>query len=279
MNSNYAAARFGRAPFGENASGGNFAAAVAEEQAATLTSAQRTATATPTRTRPAPPSPDSQTAAPPDDQSVPPSDQPVPPDARPGVPRFSDVPEAAKYPLGPYRQAPPELGGEWWLVNPFTGETPWANQTPAGIAEEPSSAPAEFLSVFGERPTFDEISNYRERQVAQIEWDQNLEYFKQTGVPEEFTSEQVEAAGDVFESWGLGRPVFYEGRYGWAARFPGSGLPSFEASPFTAVEAPHLVVARYQVRLTQAGQEPAQRHPFVPPQVFGAEEPFTPVAS
>jgi hypothetical protein len=100
------------------------------------------------------------------------------------------------------------------------------------------------------------------------DWERNLEHFKGLGVPEGFTQEQVDAAGAVFEAWGMGRPLFYEGRYGWMAKFPSVEIADFEAGPFAALEAPHLVIARYQVALAEEGSEPPQRHPFVPGWVF-----------
>lgn len=181
---------------------------------------------------------------------------------------FEDVPESARYPLGPYRQAPSEFGGKWWLVSPFTGETPWAAEFP-GAVPSGDHAPADFVAVFGERPT-------RAGGAAQLSWDQDLKHFRGVGIPEGLSPEQVAAAGDVFEEWGLGRPVFVEGRYGWSAYFPDSQVEGFQAKPFTAVQAPHLVVARYQIRMSQQGDNPVERHPFVPPQVFGLD-PLPPV--
>jgi|GEM_PF-1172079 len=176
---------------------------------------------------------------------------------------LEDVPESARYPLGPYRRAPSEFGGKWWLVSPFTGENPWSAAFP-GSDPSRNDAPAEFVAVFGERPT-------RAGGAAQLSWDQDLMHFRGVGIPEDLSPEQVEAAGNTFEAWGLGRPVFVEGRYGWSAYFPDSQVEGFQANPFTAVQAPHLVVARYQIRMSQQGDAPLERHPFVPPQVFGAE--------
>lgn len=210
---------------------------------------------------PEPPQPTTGTPTPPVDPPEPtPPEPPTTPPA--GPPRFESVPESARYPLGPYRQAPAEYGGEWWLVSPFTGDTPWAREFPPPT--QATQAPPEFVAVFGERPS-------GSGPAAQHIWDQNLEHFQGVGVPEGFSAEQVEAAGDVFEEWGLGRPVFAEGRYGWSAHFPGSQVEGFQASPFTAIEAPHLVVARYQIRMTQDGGAPTEQHPFVPPQVFGGQ--------
>ena len=39
---------------------------------------------------------------------------------QPNTPRYQDVPDVWKWPIGPYQQAPEEFGGEWWKVNPFT---------------------------------------------------------------------------------------------------------------------------------------------------------------
>lgn len=301
MNSNYAAQRFGVGAFGARAAARAEFPAPAPQPAALLEetasvsaapSSPRpeavvsTPAAPPTRSRsngsgaaPAsPPAPPLDPPEPPASPVEPPNGEPEarPPLIAPGAPRFDHVPEAARHPLGPYRQAPEEFGGQWWLVTPFTGEEPWTNLT-FPPAEEPEGVTAEFLSVFGPRPERQEGRTYWENKAAEIQWEQDLEHFRGVGVPDGFTAEQIEAAADVLENWGLGRPVFYEGRYGWKARFPASSIPDFEANPFTAVEAPHLVVARFQVKLARNGEEPLTRHPFVPPQVFGDAPLETPV--
>ena len=69
-----------------------------------------------------------------------------------GVPRYKEVPEHWRSPIGPYRQAPAEFGGEWWMVNPFTTEEPWRNE--AGPTEQ---LPDGFLEIFGPRP---KVSDY-----------------------------------------------------------------------------------------------------------------------
>jgi hypothetical protein len=208
---------------------------------------------------------------------APPAGEPADGFARAGhasaTPRFSSLPEAVKWPLGPYRQAPPEMGGEWWLVSPFTGEEPWLTQGTGG-AEPPQAGPSQdipedFLAAFGSRPVRAPGISAEEHRVNVMRWEQDLKYFKQTGIPEGYAAEQVERAGDLFEAWGMGRPVFYEGRYGWQATFPALGQPRFETSVFAALEVSHLVVAGYQVRQSDRGEQAAQRHPFVPPQVFG----------
>lgn len=193
------------------------------------------------------------------------AEPPAPPAEVPasGTPHFADVPDSAKFPLGPYRQAPSELGGEWWYVSPFTGDEPWSAASLSAEQPPPSPPlPEGFTEVFGERPNSGS-------SAVRAQWKIDLEHFQGTGLPEGFTQEQADRAAEVFESWGLGAPVFYEGRYGWKARFPESGIPGFEANPHTAIETPHLVVAGYQVRQTQQGGLPAERHPFVPPVVFG----------
>ena len=63
----------------------------------------------------------------------------------------------------------------------------------------------------------------------------------------------------------LGRPVFYEGRYGWKVRFPDSQIHNFEANPGGMIKAPHVLIAQYQIRLLQKGTVPENPHPFVPP--------------
>jgi len=200
--------------------------------------------------------------------------EPAPERVAPHIPRFAAVPESLQWPAGPYRQAPAEFGGEWWLTNPFTGAEPWITQTGAAdVAKVPAAevpeAPAAFLELFGPPPQLDPTISRLHRSTEMAQWLIDLENFQGTGVPEGFSQEQVDRAADLFESWGLGRPVFYEGAYGWKARFPDSSIPEFEAAPFTAIESPHLVVAKYQIKMTQQGSTPLERHPFVPPQVFG----------
>jgi hypothetical protein len=176
--------------------------------------------------------------------------------AAPHLPRFREVPESAKHPLGPYRQAP---GGDWWLVNPFTGPEPWlaldAASNPTKAALETEAAPTEFVRVFGPRPDSGAVGT---------QWDLDLGFFKGTGIPEGFNEAQLEAAKAEFDAWGLGEPVFYEGRYGWQVRFPDSPLPTFETTASTALLTPHLVIAEHQVRSIQEGIEPGRYHPWLP---------------
>jgi hypothetical protein len=186
------------------------------------------------------------------------------------TPRFQDVPEHWKYPEGPYRQAPAEYGGEWWLVNPFGSATPWLVRP---IAKE--DLPAGFEEIFGARPG---ASSFRETpnpslyfRMALVDWEQSLRYFKQAGTPEWASAENLGAAATVFESWAMGRPRYYEGRYGWSARFVDSAIPEYEAAARAALESTHLVVAQYQLALLERGEVPEQRHPFVPPQVWPSE--------
>jgi hypothetical protein len=111
------------------------------------------------------------------------------------------------------------------------------------------------VRVFGPRP---------ETTTAATQWEQDLSFFQGTGLPEGFNEEQLEAAKTQFEEWGLGEPVFYQGRYGWQVRFPDSQLPTFETTASTALLVPHLVIAEFQVRSIQEGVTPSQYHPFLP---------------
>ncbi len=182
----------------------------------------------------------------------------------PHLPRFADVPESAQYPQGPYRQAPAEFGGDWWLVNPFTGSEPWRAldfvNNPTAAMETPD-APEDFVRVFGPRP---------DTNTAATQWDQDLSYFQGSGLPDGFDQSQLDAASAQFEAWGMGKPVFYEGRYGWQVRFPDSQLPSFETTASTALLVPHLVVAEFQVREIQEGIMTGGTHPFLPARLQSA---------
>ncbi len=189
------------------------------------------------------------------------------------TPRFKDVPEHWRTPMGPYRQAPVEFGGEWWLVSPFTGEEPWRNQ--GGVAGERRLPPG-FVEIFGERPR---IAHFRSAsnpssafRAALVKWEQDLRFFKQVGIPEWADAASVAAAERIYRAWGMGAPLFYEGRYGWLARFVESGSPDYQTAAFTAIETPHLIVARYQIRLLEAGERPPVQHPFVPPALWPDSE-------
>jgi hypothetical protein len=207
-------------------------------------------------------------------ESVPGSASSVNPAAG-GLPRFPDVPDSAKYPAGPYRQAPPEYGGEWWVVSPFTGDQPWLNQeigasSPISAASQylPENLPQGFLEAFGEIPVHRQGESGVEFAGRLSRWKQDVEFFQRTGIPDGFDDAQVELASAAYEQWGMGRPVFYEGRYGWFARFPDSAVPEFEMDAASAVGSSHLAIARYQVRLLREGVEVAQTHPFVPPHLL-----------
>ena len=194
---------------------------------------------------------------------VPPNDSPATPGSR--VPHFSDVPDAAKHPAGPYVQAPEEYGGEWWLVNPFVGTEPWITAT-IEVTEGagPADLPADFTRIFGDTPARRSGESYGEFRSRSVNWKQNLEYFQGSGVPEGFDPEEIALASSTFEAWGMGEPQFYEGRYGWRVRFPDSAIPEFEFNVQAAITVPHIVIARYQVRQIREGTPPAEFHPFLP---------------
>src|SRR5690606_38102760 len=167
------------------------------------------------------------------------------------VPRFTSVPEAAQWPLGPYKQAPAEGGGEWSLVHPFSGPEPWVRA--AEIAAGPSQAetvqiPDGFEKLFGPRPDRSDFSSRGEYVLRVAVWERNLADFEGVGIPERHAEEQVSAAVGDMKQWGMGEPVFYKGRDGWKARFPDSELPKFEISAETAIKAPQVTAGVYHVQ-------------------------------
>lgn len=190
----------------------------------------------------------------------------------------AEVPDSWKHPNGPYRQAPEEYGGGWWYTSPFAGQEPWkraeaAQSAPAAAAgpDAPRSAsnlPPGFAQVFGEKPMGNQFKNYREYQTAKVRWEQDLRLFKQAGTPPDVTPKQLEDITRTAKAWGMGEPQFYEGRYGWKARFPDSALPDHEVSIESLTMGMHQMIARYQIKLVHNGIEPAERHPFVPPHVW-----------
>ena len=181
------------------------------------------------------------------------------------------MPEAAQWPQGPSTQAPAEFGGEWWLVNPFSGPRPWvrAAEIAAGASQTDIVQPSDgFLKLFGPRPDRSEASNRGEHILRTAVWDRELADFEGVGIPEGFTEEQVQAAADAMKYWGMGEPVFYKGRSGWKARFPDSLLSKFEISSETAIKAPQVTAAIYHVQAILRGVEIENRHPLVPSGVF-----------
>lgn len=132
--------------------------------------------------------------------------------------------------------------------------------------------PDGFEFIFGPRPRSEDFRNAPNPsvafRVATVLWKQDLKYFKQVGPPEWATAEQIGLATGVAEFWGMGAPAFYEGRYGFMARFPESQLFRFEATAWAVINFMHHEVAAYQIRLLNNGVQPETRHPFVPPQLF-----------
>lgn len=183
----------------------------------------------------------------------------------PHIPRFTSVPESAQHPQGPYKQAPAELGGEWWLVNPFSGPEPWlrAAESAAAPAVEAQQPSDDFLRIFGPRPDASRHS------LETFAWERELNAFGGAGIPDGFTESQVQSAGEIFQEWGMGEPVFYQGRNGWAVRFPDSQSPDFQPNPKSVIDYPHLMIANYQIRVAREGGVVDAIHPLVPPSVFG----------
>ncbi|MBI1353258.1 MAG: hypothetical protein GC160_02850 [Acidobacteria bacterium] len=182
---------------------------------------------------------------------------------------LDNIPGNWKAPIGPYQQAPAEYGGQWWYVNPFTGAEPWKAFAPQPAVELPEG----FREIFGDRPQAkDYIGRPQELATARGQWDQDLKYFVRAGLPEWITPHDQAAADQIFEAWDMGDAAYYEGRYGWMARFPQSDVPDFELAASMVVRYPHQAVALYQVEMLQHGDTPGQRHPFTPPQLFETAE-------
>lgn len=174
---------------------------------------------------------------------------------------------------GPYRQAPPEYGGEWWTVSPFTASgttdnaSPWERFAPQA---EPEALPEGFEAIFGKMPEFKDFTDSAAWTTARNHWRQNLAQFRGP-LKSKLEGQALADLEATYEAWGMGKPRFYGGRYAEMVRWPDSQVQDFEASAFEAEAVPHHVIARYQIALANSGGEipEGQRHPFVPPFVFG----------
>lgn len=177
--------------------------------------------------------------------------------------------ELWKHPIGPYRKAPEEFGGEWWMTNPFYGEEPWTRF----VEPTPVTLPDGFAEIFGEEPQFTDFPDSRAWTTARNHWEQNLKQFRGKLKPP-VSPEALADIENTYAAWGMGRPRFYAGRYAEMVRWPDSQVQDFEAGAFESVTVPHHVIARYQIALVGSGVEiPAgSRHPFVPPHLFAEEE-------
>lgn len=181
------------------------------------------------------------------------------------------VPENWKHPNGPYRQSP---AGEWWYVSPFTAAGTTDNASPWERFEEqpePEALPEGFEDIFGKKPEFAGFPDSQAWTTARKHWEQNLRQFQKAGIPSWMSAAEAKALDTMFESWGMGRPRFFLGRYGEVVRWPDSEVPDFEQAAFTVARNPHQVVAWYQIDLAQAGGKipKDKRHWFVPGWVFG----------
>lgn len=184
----------------------------------------------------------------------------------------AQIPEAWKSTnFGPYRKAPAEYGGEWWYVSPFTGSKPWER---FGFQPTPVTLPDGFERIFGEEPQFADYRDSVAWRVARDQWRLDLERFKGAGRPLWLSAEQKADLDALYQSWGMGHPHFYGGRYGEMARWPDSQIQDFQDSAYAAANYPHHTIARYQAALADIGVivPEGERHPFVPGWVFGEGE-------
>lgn len=186
---------------------------------------------------------------------------------------YPSVPEHWKAPMGPYYQAPPEYGGEWWYANPFTGPEPWLTQgqldpnKPIQTCDKPG-----FAEIFGPWPTSQNTDlTGTALQTARNQYTQDCEYFKQAGIPPGYEQATINEANRAYALWAMGKMAIFEGRYGWGAKWPGSDDPLFEEWATTAIDHPDLTVAQYQINLIQQGIIPAPIHPMVPPSIIPHE--------
>lgn len=173
-------------------------------------------------------------------------------------PRYMLLPEEAKHPSGPYKQAP---DGHYWHVSPFN---------PAPWAERPSEQlPEGVIRLFGKRPAFEDFKHTpqpsRMWRAARVAWENDIRTFLGLASPTEagISQSDFDTAASVYQTWGMGSPVLYRNIYGIRVRWPHSDLRDFEQGP-GSLEYPHQTIARYQARLLAEGGEVDRRHWLLP---------------
>lgn len=166
---------------------------------------------------------------------------------------------------GPYRKAPDEYGGGYYLVTPFSDPQPWLKH-PLPDRQVPEG----FALVFGPRPSWKDYQRLGKHALmafesAKVIWESELKGFKSVGPPPNYDPALRADAEAVLVKWLLGKPVFYEGRFGWMGRFLESDIWDYDSSAWQIINYPHHVVSTYQItNFRQNGKTPPVWHPFVP---------------
>lgn len=161
---------------------------------------------------------------------------------------FMSIPEEWKEPKGPYRQAPAEHGGEWWLKSPFNSK-PWLS-----IVREAAPLPVGFEALFGKRPDARDYPTPESSRIDKMRWEKRLEDFVSISSPSEFGLAEEDPG--VYVAWGMGSPVYYVSKNGGLrARFVNvsksfyrtSASLTFDLTGEQVASDPHLMVALFQV--------------------------------
>ncbi len=149
-----------------------------------------------------------------------------------------------------------------FILNPM-GQEPWKIVKPIAAPNHPDSV---FMAIFGPPPLSEEFRDEPNPslafRIARIRYRQDQSHFLEGGFPPWATPEDIIPSNAVFELWEMEEPAYYEGRYGWMAKWLHLG---FEASAYPALKFSHLIVAQYQIKVIGAGGTVEHRHPLVPP--------------
>jgi hypothetical protein len=162
--------------------------------------------------------------------------------------------------FGPYRKAPDEFGGEWWFVDPFTGQEPWKKVTPV------SNIPPEFIAIFGPEPHF--------KHPFYQEWHDNLDdWIGPYTITNTANIFKLNHANELFNAFGMGNVAFYETKPGIVkARWPQCGHPEYDSWLDDVLNYPDIEVMIFQMRQVLTwGEKPERYHPFFPPHVIPEE--------
>lgn len=153
--------------------------------------------------------------------------------------------------------------GRVMAISPFNPNPCPVNAPPVEeqVEVQAEAMPDAFLAVYGPPPA--PTGNSLKDRVARVKYEQDMKYF--AGLVE--APGGFEKVASFYDRWGLGAPVFYQGRYGTYCRWPNAPFLPMQANMFAAVNGAGVVLASWQAKVILEGHVLSDVHSFVPPWV------------